>query len=349
MLIVILSTCNHLTYTLETEPTPIPVQTPAPTPEPTPQIEEDELVLITPSPTPTPEPTEVPTPTPEPTPTPTPSPTPTPEPTPEPSGLIGWAAGGFVPAEEAVSDETEYISENLHITVTKVVDNETFGKNLTYYVADIRLRDITSLRTSAARTFRHDDRARVDAIAKRENALVAISGDMFNQHLNRQLVIRNGVVYSGKTYQNWEVCLLYTDGTMEAMTVEEYKSRPQRDDIWQAWEFGPSLLDAEGHAMTSFPNSSVRVQNPRSVIGYYEPGHYCFVTVDGRQKHSRGLQMFELSQLMESLGCKVAYNLDGGESASMYWNGGIFSKPSDGGRVMADIVYIVEPDGSDPS
>ena len=75
-------------------------------------------------------------------------------------------------------------------------------------------------------------------------------------------------------------------------------------DPWQAWQFGPSLLTEGGRARTSFPNTSISPGNPRSCIGYYEPGHYCFVLVDGRQKASRGLSLKELAVLMESLGCK---------------------------------------------
>ncbi len=313
--------------------TPEPVVTAAPTPE-----AEDELTLITPVPTPTPEP---PTPTPVPTPTPTPSPTPTPEPTPEPEGLIGWTKGGFVPKEEQISNEEEYIGENVHITVKTVYDETTYPRRVTYYITDIYIRNIQCLRTAAAKTFHSYARSTVDEMAKREGAIAAISGDMFNAH-KHQLVIRNGTVYDTKLYSNWELCFLYLDGTMETMTVDEFKPSTMRDDVWQAWEFGPSLLDADGHALEKFPTSNVKTQNPRCVIGYYEPGHYCFVTVDGRQQHSRGLEMHELAQLMESLGCKLAFNLDGGESASLYWNGKIFSKPSKGGRVMSDIVYIVD-------
>lgn len=315
-------------------------------PEPTPTAVStidavDELVLVTPVPTDTPEP---PTPTPEPTPTPTPSPTPTPEPTPEPTGLIGWTEGGFVPREEQTVTDTEYKGEKLHFTVSTVFDDTTFKSEVTYYVTDIYLRDINCIRTAAAGTFKSKTRDNVDHIAKHVNALLAISGDMFNAHKHR-LVIRNGEVYDKKLYSDWEVCFLYLDGTMETMTADEYKIALLRDDIWQAWQFGPSLLDKEGHALTQFPHSQVRPQNPRCVIGYYEPGHYCFVTVDGRQKgHSLGLELVELARLMESLGCKLAFNLDGGESASLYWNGRIYSKPCNGGREMADIVYLIEPD-----
>ena len=323
-------------------------EAPAPaTPEPTavPEvIPEDVLVFITPEPTPTPEP---PTPTPTPSPTPEPTPTPTPSPTPEPEGLIGWTEGGFVPREEQFATETEYAGENLHFTVSAITDNELFNHKLTYYVTDIYLRDIRCLRTAAAKNFRSSDRDTVDRIASRANALLAISGDMFNAH-KRQLVIRNGELYNDGTYDNWEVCFLYTDGTMETMSAEAYRSIGASKEVWQAWEFGPSLLDAEGRALEKFPTSKVKPLNPRCAIGYYEPGHYCFVTVDGRQKHSAGLEMKELSTLMEMLGCKVAFNLDGGESASLYWNGGIYSKPCNGGRDMADIVYLIDYQDTDP-
>ena len=139
------------------------------------------------------------------------------------------------------------------------------------------------------------------------------------------------------------------DGTLEPMTVEAYKKNGPSKEVWQAWEFGPTLLDADGHALTKFPNAKIKPLNPRCAIGYYEPGHYCFVTVDGRSKHSRGLTLDELSKLMEMLGCKAAFNLDGGGSACLYWNGGIYSKPSDeaGARDMADIVYLIDYEEDD--
>ena len=84
--------------------------------------------------------------------------------------------------------------------------------------------------------------------------------------------------------------------------------------------------------------------NPRCAIGYFEPGHYCFVVVDGRRPgYSNGVTMKMLSRLMYDLGCTVAYNLDGGASAQMYWNGDIYNYPSGNGRTISDIVYIAFP------
>lgn len=82
--------------------------------------------------------------------------------------------------------------------------------------------------------------------------------------------------------------------------------------------------------------------NPRAAIGYVAPGHYKFVVVDGRQDgYSAGVTMSQLAQLMKEEGCLTAYNLDGGKSAVMYYNGTAVSKPIGGvGRTISDIIYI---------
>ena len=82
---------------------------------------------------------------------------------------------------------------------------------------------------------------------------------------------------------------------------------------YQIWTFGPQLL-VDGQVPASFANGKA---NPLCAIGYYEPGHYCFVLVDGRQKgYSWGMAHADLAQVFYDLGCKVAFNLDGGRSSS---------------------------------
>ena len=70
--------------------------------------------------------------------------------------------------------------------------------------------------------------------------------------------------------------------------------------------------------------------------------------VDGQRgkkdSGSDGIRLSALSQLMADLGCKVAYNLDGGDSAQMYWNGKIINKTKNESRVISDIIYIL-PEG----
>lgn len=66
-----------------------------------------------------------------------------------------------------------------------------------------------------------------------------------------------------------------------------------------------------------------------------------FVVVDGRSSTSAGVTMSELAQIMVDLGATTAYNLDGGGSSEMWFNGEVVNSPSNGGeRATSDILYI---------
>ena len=153
--------------------------------------------------------------------------------------------------------------------------------------------------------------------------------------------IRNGQEFGKFPKISSDLCILYADGTME--TVENPKKGVDFDAIYarkplHVWYFGPSLLDASGKNKTSF-NTSLTGKNPRSVLGYYEPGHYCFIAVEGRGD-GKGLSTDEMSLLCYRYGMTAAYNMDGGASSAMYFNGNIYGQ---NGRGTSDIVYIAEP------
>ena len=115
--------------------------------------------------------------------------------------------------------------------------------------------------------------------------------------------------------------------------------------VYQTWVFGPALLDENGHAKTKF-RSQVQAKNPRSVLGYYEPGHYAFLLVDGRSQSCAGITLADLSQFCEDLGFTSAYNLDGGQSSVLASQSGAIDNPFRDGRAVSDILAIRElPEG----
>ena len=241
--------------------------------------------------------------------------------------------------EEVTETESSYQSPNISISVSR---ETTDNGSVTYYIADIYLKNITSFQTAMARnTYGSGYRAEITDMAKISNALVAVNGDYYG-NTNEGVVIRNGVIYRANP-TNCDVCVLYYDGTMKVMpgssfTVEDAIA----DGAWQAWTFGPALLDGNGNALENFSSTNRIISaNPRTAIGYYEPGHYCMIVVDGRGE-SDGMTLSELSQLFEDLGCKAAYNLDGGNSSVMVWNDEVINDPSGGGRASSDAVMIAE-------
>ena len=293
--------------------------------------ESEPVVLVTLAPQPTPEPTAVPVEEPEETP---------PEETPEPvrvySGRWGEKFADKFTDGEVIQTENSYQSANVNVSYQRIEENDVI-----YFVADVYVSDLGYLRSGFANGKYNGGFQMIDEIARQENAVVALSGDHYAGR-GEGLVVRNGVLYRETRFQ--DVCVLLSDGTMVTLTNAEL----DMDDLkaaapWQVWAFGPELLDDEGHALTSF-NSIVLPNNPRAAIGYVEPGHYYLVEVEGTRtgyySGSRGMKMYELANLFESLGCKSAYNLDGGQSVGLAWMGELVSFRYD--RSIPDIIYVAD-------
>ena len=88
-----------------------------------------------------------------------------------------------------------------------------------------------------------------------------------------------------------------------------------------------------------------KTSNPRTAIGIIDDLHYVFVVSDGRTDESAGLSLSQLAEFMNELGVLTAYNLDGGGSSTMYFNGEVINNPTTSGRSIkersvSDIVYI---------
>lgn len=245
-------------------------------------------------------------------------------------------------SEGILRSDAEYRSPTLFVTVRKVRDKSSFRSAAVYYVADVYVKDVTQIMTASAKgDFARRGHGDVAVMAKKADALLAISGDYYSAH-NSSLVVRNGVAYRTSTGYG-DVCVLLKNGEMETIRRNDVSvAKILEKDPWQVWEFGPALLDEYGKARTSFPESHIAGTNPRACIGYVEPGHYLFVVADGRQNATRGMRLADLAALMESLGCKTAFNLDGGASAHFYWKNRIYNQPCNGGREISDIIYIAK-------
>ncbi len=246
-------------------------------------------------------------------------------------------------SDTVITTENSYTSPDVSITVTKDVSGSG-SDTITYYVADIYLADVTLLKTGFAQNAYgkglRDSLTDMDVFY---DALLSVGGDYYGNH-DDGVVIRNGEVYRSKVTGE-DICVLYSDGTMKTFSPQNFDiDEAVAKGAWQAWTFGPMLLDGSGGTMISFNTSAyLKKSHPRTAIGYYEPGHYCFVVIDGRDTgYSKGMTLDQMSQLFASLGCRAAYNLDGGKSAVMVYNNSIVNQPDGGGRDLSDCVYIAE-------
>ena len=229
---------------------------------------------------------------------------------------------------------TTYKDANVNVSIEKVQQN-----NVTYFFADIYIADVQYFKTAFAKQPNvMGGRELTNVVAKENNAILAINGDHCVD--NNGPVIRNGQLFRDEKFA--DALVMNYDGSMQTFSADQLDMNAiKTNGAWQVWTFGPMLLK-DGQPMTEF-NSTLLKANPRTAVGYYEPGHYCFLVVDGRQAgYSDGMTMQELSQFFYDKGCKVAFNMDGGQSSEMAFMGNVVNQPYNGGRSTTDILYIGE-------
>lgn len=250
------------------------------------------------------------------------------------------------PAEQTttapISTDTEYHDDQIDIVLTTMR-----VENTTVYVADVQLADISLLKTAlAGNTYARNLTETTSVQAANAGAILAINGDYYGAQ-ERGYVLRNGVLYRASAQSGTDALVIGADGNFRIINEGETSADTLvREGAWQVLTFGPALIkdgqvtvsssDEVGRAMTS---------NPRTAIGQISEGHYLLVVSDGRTKESTGLSLRQLAELMQSLGAQIAYNLDGGGSSTMVFQGRVVNNPTTNGRSIrersvSDIVYI---------
>lgn len=245
------------------------------------------------------------------------------------------------PAEPIIT-ETSYQDDNITITIT---EHRAMHANI--HVADIRLSSPEYLRTALAQdTYGKNITATTSEIAESHGAILAINGDFYGAR-DRGYVMRNGILYRDTHRDRQQDLVIYKDGSFGIITEWRDKAEPLLEaEAYHILCFGPALVENGEVCVTKERLSGHKKQNnPRTAIGIIDTLHYVFVTVDGRTADSTGMTVHELAEFMHGLGATTAYNLDGGGSATMYFNGQVINTPTSNGdpgdeRKVSDIVYI---------
>ena len=246
-------------------------------------------------------------------------------------------------AASATTTDTSYSDDNIQVSLT-----EKTVENTRVYIADITVSSSDYLKTAFAQnTYGTNVTAKTSVTAAENNAILAVNGDYYGAN-STGYVIRNGVVYRDTVREdssNGDLAI-YKDGSFKVIYEDEISAdQLVKDGVVNLLVFGPSLV--EDGEITVDTNSEVgqsMASNPRTAIGIIDENHYIIVVSDGRTSESEGLSLYQLAEVMKSYGVKTAYNLDGGGSSTLYFNGQVINKPTTNGtiseRAVSDIVYI---------
>lgn len=244
--------------------------------------------------------------------------------------------------KEAIITDNSYKDSKIEIEIK--TERE---KNTTYYVADIIIKDSSLLKTAFANnTFGRNIKEITSKIAEENNAILAINGDFYGFR-DSGYVLRNGKLYRSTTNNNNEDLVIDKNGDFKIIKENEVDiTQLENEGVLQVFSFGPALVEnGESSVDEDDEVGKAMVNNPRTAIGQIDNLHYIMIVSDGRTNESEGFTLKELSEILINKGCVTAYNLDGGGSSTMVFNGKVVNKPTTNGksikeREVSDIVYI---------
>lgn len=239
---------------------------------------------------------------------------------------------------DELQDYYEQLNEHFYVKDDlKVKLVETRTSNQHYWVAEIVSSETTPLKGAMANDTYNEKKETISSMAKRLGAVLAVNASGFYAKTNKPMgtVVRNGELVSIDPAYTGEILSLKSDGNLNFTTInseEEFNNL----DIEQTFTFGPILVrDSQA---TQLNDTS---RHPRTAIGQLDDNRYVIVVAEGRMEGTDGMTLGELQQLFLNLGCKTAYNLDGGGSTTLYFQGKLINTPSDGSeRSVVDMIYF---------
>ena len=212
--------------------------------------------------------------------------------------------------------------------------------------ADIRIAHPSQLRTAfAGGVYGYVKRSYTSKMAELNNAVIAVNADYYN-YRSDGLLIRQGTLYRERPF---DIDTLFIDSNGDLKVMRDYEAVNsqyyKKNEILQTIVFGPLLVE-NGKALeklniVNVVDCGATGLNPRTAIGQLGPLHYLLCTIDGRSKQSAGVTVKGLAKIMEDKNCVIAYNLDGGQSTTMVFNGRLYNQVSgEGERAMSDCLYF---------
>lgn len=275
---------------------------------------------------------------------------------------------GPAPKDENYLSATEYKDNSISVNIY----SGTVGIT-PYDYAHVKISHPSQLRTASAgkaysptATFHANSEAKGVTIAKVVNAVVAINGDYYTKADRCQMMMRQGEQYRNTADGLFDALVIDKQGNLSALQNFKQKDylnyyKENKDNMYQVFCFGP-LLCKDGSSVidekynNNYVGSSKKTQ--RSAIAQIGPLEYLLITCEGPQTtHDKGgLTIFEFAALCEELGkkhsetgCSLAFNLDGGNSATLVfkekdpqYSSLVYTKINSReiGRHISDIIYF---------
>ena len=188
-------------------------------------------------------------------------------------------------------------------------------------------------------------------MASSVNAVVASSGD-FYAHRRHGVIVYDGVVQ--RVHSKFlETCYIDDKGDMSFSYCGELPDEASaqafvdENNIRFSVAFGPVLVEngvaRPQHEYANYLMGSVDGEHSRIALCQRDELHY-FVAIAGQDAKYNCYRLITLSEFQKHIvefGCKMAYTMDGGQTATLVMNDQLVNRPSyDSERDISDIIYF---------
>ena len=140
------------------------------------------------------------------------------------------------------------------------------------------------------------------------------------------IIIEDGKLISGNKYTNYRIVGIDNENRLVVSNSMNYNTMKNKN-LKYAVAFGPVLI-INGQPTIRSGNGGWGIQ-PRTAIGQRKDGAILMLVIDGRQSGSIGATLKNVQDILLKYGAYNAFNLDGGASSTMVYNGKLVNKPSD--------------------
>ena len=236
--------------------------------------------------------------------------------------------GGFPPLESGYQGDTLYEDPTIRVEITykDISDLQPYkGRNAGAWIVDIQIGDASQFRTGASYSFESDATDPPEVIAEKVNAVVAFNADFITRQKNG-LIFKQGVLYKDNLNGKQDVLLIDESGDFHPVHLPKKGEITETADgkkINNAFCFGPVLVE-DGEICEGWKDFGYLKPNElyaRLALCQVGPLHYKVILTTHLQSYTTGITLKTFAQRCKDEGAIVAYNLDGGESTTLYFNG----------------------------
>ena len=282
---------------------------------------------------------------------------------------LPWDFSGGMPLKaENFRGSGQYIDDTILVAIqVGRFDNGT-ATGCEYWVATVKIAHPSQLRTTSANGFRSEMLMKGTAMARRVNAVLAINGDYYC-YTHHGYILRQGQLFLDDLRGDRDVLLIDEDGDFHIVRNPYTGQVHETIDgkrVMQAFFFGPVLVENGKlvRDMALRDDMAAEERKQRMCIAQVGPLEYKCICCGPPARGNSGMNLTEFSRLVYEIGIDdaqrktkrtgkpvesviTAYNLDGGNSTMLIFNGEKLNDPKNQDtRDIADIIYFASALGA---